>query len=190
MRQAELWDWSNVSFWARSLFRMAWRALHKCSEKSNKYSASHSAPSAWPTQMSFWKALERQSGTSSLLTDELNFCENNRKWGGQEGGKKKNRSPKSWPGGFSFNRYYYAVHKIMGWTAFNTKSLAGFAKGGWNLELPPRSQISLGKAEERTFAVGLSHSGSDGLPWSQCRFICLYWMVSVRSLLSNGLLKI
>lgn len=138
MSQAELWVSSNASLGARSLFRTAWRALHKCSEKSNKYSASHSAPSTWPTQMSFWKALEKQSGTSTLLTDELKFFENNKKWEVGGGGKKKNKknkSPKPWPGGFSFNQYYYVMHKTVGWTAFNKKSLAGFAEGCWNPEI-------------------------------------------------------
>lgn len=39
--------------------------------------------------MSFWKALEKQSGTSTLLTDELKFFENNKKWEVGGGRKKK-----------------------------------------------------------------------------------------------------
>lgn len=58
---------------------MAWTALHKCSEKSNQYSLSNSAPPAWLIQMSFWKALEKQSGTSSLLTAEHKFLKTTEK---------------------------------------------------------------------------------------------------------------
>lgn len=43
--------------------------------------------------MSFWKALEKQSGTSTLLTDELKFFENNKKWevGGEGEGEKEQK---------------------------------------------------------------------------------------------------
>lgn len=69
----------EASFRALSLVRTVWTALHKCSEKSNEYSATNSAPPAQLTQMSFWKALEKQSGTSSLLTAELKFLKTTEK---------------------------------------------------------------------------------------------------------------
>lgn len=69
----------EASFRALSLVRTVWTALHKCSEKSNEYSATNSAPPAQLTQMSFWKALEKQSGTSSFLTAELKFLKTTEK---------------------------------------------------------------------------------------------------------------